>query len=107
MEMNILDVHILLEIEKREEYNYHIFKSSDSEVGNLSSSYRELLVLQHQKKWFTNCRQDLIYFTDSCSSGIRMVTLSQKCQLKSQLDVWKFLLFCLYSKNLQAIQFKT
>ena len=69
MEMNILDVHILLEIEKREEYNYHIFKSSDSEVGNLSSSYRELLVLQHQKKWFTNCRQDLIYFTDSCSFG--------------------------------------
>ena len=61
--MNILNVHILFEIEKREEYNYRIFKFSDSKVGNLLSSYRELLVLHHQKKGFTNCKQrfDLLH----------------------------------------------
>ena len=54
MEMNILDVHILLEIEKREEHNYRIFKFPDSEVEDLSSSYRELLVL-HDSIKSTDC----------------------------------------------------
>ena len=40
MEMNNLDVHILLEIEKREEHNYRIFKFPDSEVEDSSSSYK-------------------------------------------------------------------
>ena len=54
MEMNNLDVHILLEIEKREEHNYRIFKFPDSEVEDLSSSYRELLVL-HDSIKSTDC----------------------------------------------------
>ena len=49
------------------EHNYQIIKFSDIEVGDLSSSYRELLVLHDSIK--RNCAQfvnkDLIYFTDS------------------------------------------
>ena len=50
--MNNLDVHIL--IKKREEHNYRIFKFPDSEVEDLSSSYRELLVL-HDSIKSTDC----------------------------------------------------
>ena len=50
-----------------EDYNYQIIKFSEVEGGNLSSSYRELLVLHDSIR--RNCvkhgNKDIIYFTDS------------------------------------------
>ena len=71
MEMNILDVHILLEIKKSEEYNYRIFKSSDSEVGNL---YQVLI----ESCWFGSIKRNGSQIVDKIWSTSLIVAVLVK-----------------------------